>query len=140
MIGLGFAASAIGGETLAKIKRIVLLTGLVGAASFITGQCEGKRAERAHWEAEVARIALKAAQLQRTADQILARARVIDAARIATNRQEIDNAVRNIPDQGLTDRQRAVFCVRLRRENPAAFQSHPACRPSQPSGSPTPAR
>lgn len=35
---------------------------------------------------------------------------------IAERRKELDNATANIPDQGLTDRQRARVCAELRRQ------------------------
>lgn len=94
--------------------------------------CEGKKAERSHWNAKVAEIARQAAEIQRLADEVRRHAEQLDRARIASNRQEVDNAVRDIPDQGLTDRQRARVCVELRRQNAPAEQLAAACGPSQP--------
>lgn len=90
---------------------------------------DGERHERAAWEAKAAEMARQAAELQRRADQLRQAAEQQDEARIATNRKEVDDAVKNIPDQGTSARQRARACLELRRQG----KSSAACQP-QPAG------
>lgn len=89
---------------------------------------DGQRDERAAWELKAAEMKALAEKLQRKADQLRQTAEELDQARIARNRQEIDNALRNIPDQRTSPRQHARACIELRRQgqNPPACQSQPA--------------
>jgi hypothetical protein len=87
-------------------------------------RAEGRDTERAAWVARSEEIKAMAAALQRSADQLRAAAETRDRARIATNRKEVDDATRNIPDQGTSARQRARACIELRRRG----QDSPACQ------------
>ena len=89
---------------------------------------DGKRDERAAWEAKATELARQAAILQRRADQLRQSAEQLDRARIARNRQEVNDALRNVADQATSDRQRIRACIELRRQgqNPPACQSQPA--------------
>ena len=103
---------------------------ILGAAlCFPLAQCDGKRigkaSERAAWEAKAAEMKIRAEQMQRTADNLRLNAEALQRAANARNRQEVDNAVRNIPDQGTSPRQHARACLELRRQG----QNPPACQP-----------
>lgn len=94
----------------------------------------GERHERAAWEAKSAEMKAQAEQLQRMAGDLRNRAETLQRAALARNRQEVDNALRDIPDQGVSARQRARACIELRRQgqNPAACQPQPAGKSADP--------
>lgn len=119
------------GEQLAKILGIAVPIALaVGALLWLRADAysDGVSAERGKWQAKAAEMAIVAGQLQRRADQLRQEREEFQRAQIARNRQEVDNAVRNIPDQAVSPRQHARACLELRRqgENPPACQSRPA--------------
>lgn len=111
-------------------KPVAWLLGCVAALALLYGAYSaiyraGERGADRRWEAKTAEIrsardamALKAAEL----DALLARE---TSAPVKEKRKEIDDAVANLPDQGLSPRQRARACAELRRqgfgcETPAA--------------------
>jgi len=107
--------------------RLILVALAIAAPCFLLGQCEGKRSERAAWEAKAARAQAEAERRQREADRQRHEAEQADRARIQNNRQEVDNAVQDIGDQPTSARQRARACLELRRQAAAAGQPEPAC-------------
>ena len=75
---------------------------------------------------------LEQARREKLATDALARAVATDTARIATNRKDVDDAARNIPDQAPSARQLVRACVELRRQgqNPPACQHIPPAKPA----------
>lgn len=86
----------------------------------------GRADEREAWEAEVASIrAERAALALVVADQDAQLAAKANQT-IEERREELDNAVADIPDQALTDRQRARVCAeRLRQGRRCEVSSGP---------------
>jgi hypothetical protein len=107
-IGVGLAA-------LALVAAVVFSIKAYGNARYEAGILE----ERTIWETAVAEAERKQAEAQRKADQNLAGQKAEDERRIAEGRQEIENAVSDIPDQGTSARQRARACHELRRQGEA---------------------
>lgn len=108
---------------------LLILAAIAGSVWFLRHDAykDGQRDERAAWELKAAEMKALAEKLQRKADQLRQTAEQADRSRIATNRKEVDDATRNIPDQGTSDRQRTRACIELRRQgqNPPACQSQP---------------
>lgn len=112
----------------AKAASIIFPILLVlGALWFLRSDAykDGQRAERAKWELQVEKQRTEAQRLQREADRLRLAAEQFERERIARNRQEVEDAVRDIADQTTTPRQRARACLELRRQG----QSSPACGP-----------
>lgn len=76
----------------------------------------GRDHERDAWEAKVEEIRAKREQTADTAAKIDVETATQSSAAITEKRKEIDNATANLPDQGLTARQRARACAELRRQ------------------------
>jgi hypothetical protein len=76
----------------------------------------GRDHERSAWQAKVEQVREKR---QKTADDAAdadAKTAAEAATPITETRKEIDNATANLPDQGLSARQRARACAELRRQ------------------------
>ena len=105
-------------KVLAAIPHWVWLALLAVVALTLWGNhryAAGRAEEAEAWEAEVAEI-------RRERDAAAAKAKRADLAlraagleTISERRKELDNATADLPDQGLTPRQRARVCAELRR-------------------------
>ncbi|MXP43003.1 hypothetical protein [Allopontixanthobacter sediminis] len=89
---------------------------LIVGLAYCQGVDAGETKERAKWEKQVAEIRAER-------DAAMARATKTDTkineegtAAIEGRRKELDDAKANLPDQGLTDRQRARACAELQRQ------------------------
>ena len=76
----------------------------------------GRDHERAEWNAEFAKVRAKRQKTAETAADADAKTAAEAATPITEKRKEIDNATANLPDQGLSARQRARACAELRRQ------------------------
>jgi predicted Fe-S protein YdhL (DUF1289 family) len=112
--------------------KVIFAALAIMPAVFLLGQCSGKKSERAAWEAVSAKAAVVAEKAQRLADAARSARATADRDRIAANRQEIDRALANIPDQALTARQRERVLIELRRQAAASGSAHPASGPLDP--------
>lgn len=102
----------------ANLRTYAIIAGVVILAcnlSYCTGRNHGRDAERAIWQAKVAKAqeaAQKAAEAANTRDEALRQ----KGQDIIDKRKELDDATADIPDQGLSARQRARVCAELRRQ------------------------
>lgn len=89
--------------------------------------CSGRHSEAAEWRAAMAKVQALAVERARQADN--QRTQEVGAANhsIATARQELDNATRNLPDEATTARRRARICAELREQARRASAPAPAC-------------
>lgn len=110
------------------IAAALLLVPLI----FALGRCDGIRAEKARQKAQDEREALAATQRAREADKALSERRSAADAAIRANRKEYDDAVADLPDGALSERQRAAACRELRRTDPKAAAT--ACGPARAPG------
>jgi hypothetical protein len=76
----------------------------------------GRDHERAAWEARVKEVREKRQETAAAAAKTDVETATQSSAAITEKRKEIDNATANLPDQGLTPRQRARACAELRRQ------------------------
>lgn len=127
---IGWVAKYVGAKFAPFLVWGLAIAALFGALWWLRHDAygDGKRAERAAWEQKSLRLQAEANRLQRIADQLRTAAAAADAARITRQRQEVENAIANIPDQRTSPRQHARACLELRRQgqNPPACQSQPA--------------
>lgn len=128
---MGWGLGARAAKLVAYVAIPLLILAVIGGGIWFLrhdAYSDGKRDERAAWELKAAEMKALAEKLQRKADQLRQAAEQADRTRIATNRQEVDNAVSKIPDQRTSPRQHARACLELRRQgqNPPACQSQPA--------------
>lgn len=93
-----------------------LLLGSIIAGSYLKGRSDGKGLERAKWERSVKKTIEDRwqAYVEINKEDLELTSKVEDS--IQQRREEIDNAKADIPDQGLTDRQRVRACAELRRQ------------------------
>lgn len=76
----------------------------------------GRDHERAAWEARVKEVREKRLETAAAAAKTDVETAAQSSAAITEKRKEIENATANLPDQGLTARQRARACAELRRQ------------------------
>ena len=116
------AIRTIGGKVLDAIKGVPLSVWIIAAlvAAVPINGCvqyrSGVSNERAVNEAAVAKIRAERdalAVVLATEDQTIATG---GQTAIEERRKVLDNATEDLPDQGLTDRQRARVCSELRRQ------------------------
>ena len=112
---LGVPARFAKAATIAAIVILAVL--LIGI-----GKCAYDRRVIARHEADEA---AKMAPKIRKADEAAATAREQDNAQIARDEKDTTDALKTLPDQGLTDRQRARACVVLKRQAAAANRPAP---------------
>jgi len=124
MTNLALAAIPKG---LAEWIRLGVVTVLVAVSSFTLGQCDGQKTERHAWERKIEQDKAAQAIRERQADFELQKERAGATDEARARQKEIDDATRNLPDQGLTARQRARACAELRRQAQAAGWDQPAC-------------
>lgn len=108
---------------------LLIIAALAGGLWWLRADAysDGEKAERGRWETKIERAKAEQAKRERTADANLQTQKGRDDAAAAARQQEIDNATRNIPDQGLSARQRARACLELRRQAKASGRPQPAC-------------
>lgn len=100
---------------------------LIAPLAHCTGKREGRRATVAEYEAAATRITAANEKLARAADRL--RRDTLERAdrAITSQRKEIDDATRNIPDAAPSARQRAIACASLRSEARRRGAPEPAC-------------
>lgn len=79
-------------------------------------EAEGRADERAAWEQKVEDLQKRLDDAMQAASEEDTKTEADINAGIAERRKELDNATADLPDQGLTDRQRARACAELRRQ------------------------
>lgn len=125
---MGWGLGARAAKLIAYVGIPLLILAVVGGGIWFLrhdAYNDGQRDERAAWEIKAAEMKALAEKLQRHADTLRQAASDLDKTRIATNRKEVDDATRNIPDQGTSARQHTRACIELRRQG----QNPPACQP-----------
>lgn len=120
------------GEKGARLASIGLLAFVaVAALAFVVMRirADAVRDERAR--VELVRQAAELAQRanERAAEDMRRRELAAERRLSEQRRREIDDATRNIPDQGLSARQRAILCVELRRQGAPERDLAAACGP-----------
>lgn len=107
--------------------RDALVALAVAALCLPLGYCKGESAGTARADAARAVANVEALKTDGSAKELAAVERLNDTAAIAAKREELTNAVADLPDSIPTVRRVALGCVRLRQQgtDPATI---PACR------------
>lgn len=106
------------GVTLAALGVVTAV--VFGIKAYGSARAEAAQvAERAAWEVLVAEQEAQIAILQRQADANLKDQVEQDDREIASNREEVENAVADLPDARPSPRQLRRACVELRRQGQA---------------------
>lgn len=111
-------------------KNKKLIAGVLGwlliGPAWLHGCSHGQNIERLENEKNVAAIIAKRWKAKVAADRRDHAIATRGAAIIRDRRKDLDNAKINIPDQGLTARQRANACAQLRRQGKGCESLAPA--------------
>lgn len=109
------------------IAGVVLGALLVAPLAHCTGKRAGKREVNAEYKAAATRLAAANEKQARAADEQRRRSLAAAQARISNDRKDLDDAIRHIPDQAPSARQRAIACASLRAEARRRRAPDPAC-------------
>lgn len=86
------------------------------APAYLVGACEGKQAAEAAFSAREQAARVESLSRARKADAALSEARAANERAIIEQRKDYDHAVTGIPDQRLSARQLAAYCLQRARE------------------------
>jgi len=115
-----------------RVALLVLAAVAVLAIIVMMIRADARHDERERQQLQIERDKAVQAERERRAGEDLRNREAIDRAAAEQRRKENEDAVRNIPDQATSPRQRAAACVRLRRERPADSRAIAACGPAEP--------
>lgn len=107
--------------------KFALALVFVAGASYFLGQCDGRKSERNAWQAKAARFEKEAADRARKADEARRQELATQTGNIAKDREELDNATRDLPDESPSARRRARVCRELRETARRSGSPPPAC-------------
>lgn len=113
--------------SLTEWVRVILVAFLVAAVSYPLGQCDGRRTERARWDAALQKANADFLREKARADELAANQRLTDTIAVNELEKGLRDAIADTPD-GAPDAVRIrLGCERLRRAGQNT--SHiPACR------------
>lgn len=112
-----FLKAGLGGyANWVSVAGIGLVLMALGTGIYIKGRVDGKNLERISWEKHVDTVIENRWKAKVKADTQDLQTRNQGNTAIEQRREGLDNAKQDLPDQGLTDRQRARGCAELQRQ------------------------
>jgi hypothetical protein len=99
----------------------------VASLSFLLGQCDGRKSERARSDAARAEANVQAMKTNQVATEKAAEQRVKDATTVAAQEEELIDAIQTVPDTAPDAVRVRLGCERLRKQGTNTADI-PACR------------
>ena len=115
--------------SLTEWVRVVVVAFLVAAVSYPLGQCDGKRTERARWDAALQKANNDFLQQKARADALAAAQRLTDQIAVSQREKDLRDAIASTPDSAPDAVRIQLGCARLRAAGRDTADLPAVCRP-----------